>query len=1092
MTNENGSIDDDIISTVIRGFGGMLNELRVNSRPHLTTLAILAGEYRAYADQIVGLIEKRLKEAPKYRIPVLYLIDHIIKDFSEDYVHHFSVNLVKLFAETFKHSSPDPDRKKLYELRTTWDDVFPPKILYELDSTVKKIDKKWPVRVTAVKQERSSRTPHSQSSDEFSHSETDSETRSTRSRSQQHQQAPSEQPAAPSDTLNSGLSGAPILPAHSNNHHANSSEQARTRTPSSVSSPNNVRSRPPSTVSDDAPKSTTALDERLSLIERASRAQSLKDSEDSDDNALVISTPPPTKLKEQSRKKSIHKLKKAPSAGRVSHPSSGISSPVSQTTSLSGHKSRGLNEILNGISSNRRLSVLERPSITPMTTSTGVDTTTRAIQTSQYTRDMGVLTEPVGKKDASTQKKLRKPKQAHFGHQFSGRAYKIGAGVQATKSTKDSYTQWRQKDTKNSKELKGFEFRAAVMEQCESGCKRMTDTIMRRLHQQQQSGDASCDLTLSGVDGHVKAHKIIIAAVSEYVAQETIMTDEIRIGKMTQQSLQSVISYIYTQVAGPFGSNDELMQFLEGADELKIRQLDILAAQIKEGVDQGKSYVSSAITGTELIKSTDTFESAPIKSPGVASESEPPTVTPQASDLDDDALMALAKEIVVPGDKKKQKEASPAAKKVEAEKEKTPSTRSARRSRVIPPREDSSEESSGPEDRLTSPIKPRVLKKRKQESAKPSDDRPKRIRRGNTPEPAGETPTRPQRTRGGPASASRSRKTEPSEPKQPNRLSETPKGRPSSRSRNSATPKVEKTEPKTIKREQRKENFSLVDVSVQLKSLDTTLEYSASIDQSATEPKTLSKRKETRKSKTPKTLAETSSSESDEEEKLKVTPAPAISTRPKRRRSVSQTEDAAKENEMLASQKLASKVLAEGEQSDAKSTPGRAVRASARASRTPKPAAEKKTPKREASSVSSDRSSAAPAKSESTTRATRSKSPSNSNIDTAEQREEVPEIKTEKIEEDVSKEKKTERPTRRKTMPPLSKSEKAPAARAPSTPKVPSRQTQNKFKNDYTWPAEVEEILQLPIDEFFKKTGFHMRVLYLAHVNEKRLQADTS
>merc|ERR1712157_274652 len=74
-----------------------------------------------------------------------------------------------------------------------------------------------------------------------------------------------------------------------------------------------------------------------------------------------------------------------------------------------------------------------------------------------------------------------------------------------------------------------------------------------------------------------------------------------------------------------------------------------------------------------------------------------------------------------------------------------------------------------------------------------------------------------------------------------------------------------------------------------------------------------------------------------------------------------------------------------------------------------------------------------------------------------------------------------------------SKSEKAAAARAPSTPKVPSRNpTQNKFKNDYHWPAEVEEILKLPIDEFFKKTGFNMRVLYLAHLNEKRLQADTS
>jgi len=168
---------------------------------------------------------------------------------------------------------------------------------------------------------------------------------------------------------------------------------------------------------------------------------------------------------------------------------------------------------------------------------------------------------------------------------------------------------------------------------------------------------------------------------------------------------------------------------------------------------------------------------------------------------------------------------------LEAEKEKTPSTR-ARRSRVMPPREDSSEESSGPEDRLTSPLKPRVLKKRKQESAKSSEDRPKRIRRGNTPEPTVETttPSRPQRTRGGPTSASRSRKTEPSEPKLPDRLTrdETPKGRQTRREGSRATPKVEKTEPKTIKREQRKENLALVDVSVKLKSLDPTLDYSAS------------------------------------------------------------------------------------------------------------------------------------------------------------------------------------------------------------------------------------------------------------------------
>ena len=163
----------------------------------------------------------------------------------------------------------------------------------------------------------------------------------------------------------------------------------------------------------------------------------------------MISTPPPTKIKEKKKKTSSIKLKKAPSAGRVSHPSSGISSPVSQLTSLSAHKSRGLNEILNGLP-NRRASILERPGAgAQQTSSTGVITTTRAIQTSQYTRDMAVLTEPVGKKDASTQKKLRKPKQAHFGHQFSQRAFKVAAGVQATRSTKDVETQYLAGDSED-------------------------------------------------------------------------------------------------------------------------------------------------------------------------------------------------------------------------------------------------------------------------------------------------------------------------------------------------------------------------------------------------------------------------------------------------------------------------------------------------------------------------------------------------------------------------------------------------------------------------------------------------------------------
>ena len=40
-------------SEVKAGFQAMLEELKVNSRPHLTTLTILAGEYRQFAKQVL-------------------------------------------------------------------------------------------------------------------------------------------------------------------------------------------------------------------------------------------------------------------------------------------------------------------------------------------------------------------------------------------------------------------------------------------------------------------------------------------------------------------------------------------------------------------------------------------------------------------------------------------------------------------------------------------------------------------------------------------------------------------------------------------------------------------------------------------------------------------------------------------------------------------------------------------------------------------------------------------------------------------------------------------------------------------------------
>ena len=93
----------------------------------------------------------------------MYLIDSIVKEFPDEYIHNFARNLVNFFADTFtnawvfcelnkvlnnciywnslnknsfKFYSNAKERSKLYELRSTWDDVFQPKILYSLDIKV--------------------------------------------------------------------------------------------------------------------------------------------------------------------------------------------------------------------------------------------------------------------------------------------------------------------------------------------------------------------------------------------------------------------------------------------------------------------------------------------------------------------------------------------------------------------------------------------------------------------------------------------------------------------------------------------------------------------------------------------------------------------------------------------------------------------------------------------------------------------------------------------------------------------------------------------------------------------------------------------
>ncbi|XP_076041386.1 uncharacterized protein LOC143025504 isoform X2 [Oratosquilla oratoria] len=122
-----------------------LADLTTNLKPLITMLTILADENKVHAPVIVRVIEQHLEQAPtNHKLPVLYLIDSIVKNVGGDYVRLFGQNLVHTFKGVFEKVD-ERTRKKLYELRLTWSEVFPKSRLYYLDVKTQVLDPAWPI-----------------------------------------------------------------------------------------------------------------------------------------------------------------------------------------------------------------------------------------------------------------------------------------------------------------------------------------------------------------------------------------------------------------------------------------------------------------------------------------------------------------------------------------------------------------------------------------------------------------------------------------------------------------------------------------------------------------------------------------------------------------------------------------------------------------------------------------------------------------------------------------------------------------------------------------------------------------------------------
>jgi pre-mRNA cleavage complex 2 protein Pcf11 len=71
-------------------------------------------------------------------------MDSIVKNHSDPYKRLFAGNVVSTFGHVFKHSN-EKGRASLFKLRNTWNDVFTPTVLTDLDKVVNKMDPAWPI-----------------------------------------------------------------------------------------------------------------------------------------------------------------------------------------------------------------------------------------------------------------------------------------------------------------------------------------------------------------------------------------------------------------------------------------------------------------------------------------------------------------------------------------------------------------------------------------------------------------------------------------------------------------------------------------------------------------------------------------------------------------------------------------------------------------------------------------------------------------------------------------------------------------------------------------------------------------------------------
>jgi pre-mRNA cleavage complex 2 protein Pcf11 len=144
-------LDPKKVEAILQDYAETLEVLTINSKPLINDLTMAADRYKPLAPQIIGVIESRLFEVPvNQKLPLLYLLDSIMKNLRGRYLEVINTKMVAIFCHCFEKLTEPKIRISLYKLRQTWNPFVVKKKLAAIDKHVHALDPNWPVTATVT------------------------------------------------------------------------------------------------------------------------------------------------------------------------------------------------------------------------------------------------------------------------------------------------------------------------------------------------------------------------------------------------------------------------------------------------------------------------------------------------------------------------------------------------------------------------------------------------------------------------------------------------------------------------------------------------------------------------------------------------------------------------------------------------------------------------------------------------------------------------------------------------------------------------------------------------------------------------------